>query len=246
MNELDGKCVVITGSGRGLGAAYARCAAAVGAAVVVNDIEPEPVDGGRRGDPGRRWRGRWSRRRHLVVGRRRGSHRRVHRHVRSARRTREQRRPLLDEPPGGDGSSRRREVGGHERSGQCVLRQPRSPTHGATRRRLDRQRDVRCPGGHPDDGCLRRDEGGSGLVHVLLGSRTGWHRRALQRHLTPCSHTDGRHDAALPGSAPPADVCRRRRRTRRRTHRWQCSCSRIAAPRSTGRSSASKAGSSRS
>ncbi len=44
MNELDGKCVVITGSGRGLGAAYARCAAAVGAAVVVNDIEPEPVD----------------------------------------------------------------------------------------------------------------------------------------------------------------------------------------------------------
>lgn len=36
---LAGKAVVITGAGRGLGAAYARFAAAEGAAVVVNDID---------------------------------------------------------------------------------------------------------------------------------------------------------------------------------------------------------------
>ena len=41
---LQGKCVVITGSGRGLGAAYARSASSAGAAVVVNDIDEEPVD----------------------------------------------------------------------------------------------------------------------------------------------------------------------------------------------------------
>lgn len=40
---LQGKCVVITGSGRGLGAAYARFASVGGAAVVVNDIDSEPV-----------------------------------------------------------------------------------------------------------------------------------------------------------------------------------------------------------
>ncbi|MBE1204040.1 SDR family NAD(P)-dependent oxidoreductase [Aminobacter carboxidus] len=38
MNTLQGKSVVITGAGSGLGAAYARHAARLGAAVVVNDI----------------------------------------------------------------------------------------------------------------------------------------------------------------------------------------------------------------
>lgn len=38
MNQLEGKAVVITGAGSGLGAAYARHAASLGAAVVVNDI----------------------------------------------------------------------------------------------------------------------------------------------------------------------------------------------------------------
>jgi NAD(P)-dependent dehydrogenase (short-subunit alcohol dehydrogenase family) len=37
--RLRGKAVVITGSGRGIGEAYARGAAALGAAVVVNDID---------------------------------------------------------------------------------------------------------------------------------------------------------------------------------------------------------------
>jgi NAD(P)-dependent dehydrogenase (short-subunit alcohol dehydrogenase family) len=40
MSVLDGEAVVITGAGRGLGAAYARACAAAGAAVVVNDIDP--------------------------------------------------------------------------------------------------------------------------------------------------------------------------------------------------------------
>ncbi len=40
MTYLDGKAVVVTGAGRGLGAAYARLAAAHGAGVVVNDVEP--------------------------------------------------------------------------------------------------------------------------------------------------------------------------------------------------------------
>jgi NAD(P)-dependent dehydrogenase (short-subunit alcohol dehydrogenase family) len=38
MAGLDGEAVVITGAGQGLGAAYARAAAAHGAAVVVNDL----------------------------------------------------------------------------------------------------------------------------------------------------------------------------------------------------------------
>ncbi|WP_106615735.1 SDR family NAD(P)-dependent oxidoreductase [Saccharothrix carnea] len=39
MGVLDGKAVIVTGAGRGLGEAYARHAAAAGARVVVNDIE---------------------------------------------------------------------------------------------------------------------------------------------------------------------------------------------------------------
>jgi len=39
MGLLDGKSIVITGSGGGIGAAYASLAAAEGAAVVVNDID---------------------------------------------------------------------------------------------------------------------------------------------------------------------------------------------------------------
>jgi NAD(P)-dependent dehydrogenase (short-subunit alcohol dehydrogenase family) len=36
--ELDGKVAIITGSGQGLGRAYATALAAAGAAVVVNDV----------------------------------------------------------------------------------------------------------------------------------------------------------------------------------------------------------------
>ncbi|MFJ6671577.1 SDR family NAD(P)-dependent oxidoreductase [Actinosynnema sp. NPDC091369] len=39
MGDLDGKAVIVTGAGRGLGEAYARHAAAAGARVVVNDVE---------------------------------------------------------------------------------------------------------------------------------------------------------------------------------------------------------------
>lgn len=41
MSKLERKAVVITGSGAGLGAAYARQAASLGASVVVNDINAE-------------------------------------------------------------------------------------------------------------------------------------------------------------------------------------------------------------
>lgn len=41
MKLLEGKAIVITGAGSGLGAAYARHAAALGASVVVNDISAE-------------------------------------------------------------------------------------------------------------------------------------------------------------------------------------------------------------
>jgi NAD(P)-dependent dehydrogenase (short-subunit alcohol dehydrogenase family) len=41
VNALRGKAVVVTGAGRGLGAAYASLAAAEGAAVVVNDVDVE-------------------------------------------------------------------------------------------------------------------------------------------------------------------------------------------------------------
>ena len=43
MGILDGRAVVITGAGRGLGRAFARHAAESGAAVVVNDVDAEPA-----------------------------------------------------------------------------------------------------------------------------------------------------------------------------------------------------------
>jgi NAD(P)-dependent dehydrogenase (short-subunit alcohol dehydrogenase family) len=44
MGVLEGKAVVITGSGRGIGAACAKGAARQGAAVVVNDVDAEPAN----------------------------------------------------------------------------------------------------------------------------------------------------------------------------------------------------------
>jgi NAD(P)-dependent dehydrogenase (short-subunit alcohol dehydrogenase family) len=41
MTTLDGHAIVITGAGRGLGSAYARAAAAIGASVIVNDIDAD-------------------------------------------------------------------------------------------------------------------------------------------------------------------------------------------------------------
>lgn len=42
--DLSGKVAVVTGSGRGLGRAYALALAASGCAVVVNDVEAEPAE----------------------------------------------------------------------------------------------------------------------------------------------------------------------------------------------------------
>ncbi len=42
---LDGKVAIITGSGRGIGAAAAALFAAEGARVVINDLDPGPLDG---------------------------------------------------------------------------------------------------------------------------------------------------------------------------------------------------------
>ena len=41
---LEGKAVVVTGAGRGIGAAYAKGIARQGALVVVNDIDEEPAE----------------------------------------------------------------------------------------------------------------------------------------------------------------------------------------------------------
>ena len=61
MGNLDGKVAIVSGSGRGIGREIALKLAAEGAAVVVNDLDPEPAEqtggrhhGGRR--PGRRLR----------------------------------------------------------------------------------------------------------------------------------------------------------------------------------------------
>ena len=44
MGRLEGKVAVITGAGRGIGRATATRFAAEGAAVVVNDVDPEPAE----------------------------------------------------------------------------------------------------------------------------------------------------------------------------------------------------------
>ena len=44
MGLLDGKAVIVTGAGRGLGRAFALDAAAEGASVVVNDIDTEAAE----------------------------------------------------------------------------------------------------------------------------------------------------------------------------------------------------------
>jgi len=43
MGALEGRAIVVTGAGRGLGRAYAQAAAVEGARVVVNDIDGEPL-----------------------------------------------------------------------------------------------------------------------------------------------------------------------------------------------------------
>jgi NAD(P)-dependent dehydrogenase (short-subunit alcohol dehydrogenase family) len=44
VKTLDGKKIVITGAGRGIGAACAEYAASLGAAVVINDLDPAPAE----------------------------------------------------------------------------------------------------------------------------------------------------------------------------------------------------------
>src|SRR3954463_590042 len=43
--SLDGKVAIVTGSGSGLGAAYARALAEAGAAVVINDVSADAAAG---------------------------------------------------------------------------------------------------------------------------------------------------------------------------------------------------------
>ena len=44
MGMLEGKVAIITGSGRGIGAAAAKMFAAEGASVIVSDLDPEPAE----------------------------------------------------------------------------------------------------------------------------------------------------------------------------------------------------------
>jgi len=44
MGLIDGKVAILTGSGRGIGAAAARLFAAQGASVVVSDLDPAPAE----------------------------------------------------------------------------------------------------------------------------------------------------------------------------------------------------------
>src|SRR5712691_5334310 len=44
MGMLEGKVAIVTGSGRGIGAAAARMFGAEGAAVIVSDLDPAPAE----------------------------------------------------------------------------------------------------------------------------------------------------------------------------------------------------------
>ncbi len=44
MGMIDGKVAILTGSGRGIGAATAKMFGAEGASVVVSDLDPAPAE----------------------------------------------------------------------------------------------------------------------------------------------------------------------------------------------------------